>query len=173
MFYLLLLLMLVPDKLTLVDFQKDIGTKWVNVDDVVMGGESQSKFTTDNSGNGVFYGVVSLENNGGFSSVRYRFEETAINQFQKAFIRIKGDGKEYQFRVKSAKDEKVSYKSHFQTSGDWETIEIDLRKMEPTWRGYTPDMPDFPGKTLSEIGFLIANKKAEQFELKIDRIWLE
>lgn len=44
---------------------------WVIVDDVVMGGKSSGHFKID-EGKGMFYGEISLENNGGFSSVRYR-----------------------------------------------------------------------------------------------------
>lgn len=173
MLSLILMLMMSTEKLVLVDFNEGSGTKWVNVDDVVIGGESQSKFTTDASGKGVFYGVVSLENNGGFSSIKHSFDPINISKFKKAFIRIKGDGKRYQFRVKSSLDERVSYKTYFLTTGKWETIEIDLLTMEPTWRGWTPDLPKYPANTIAEVGFLIANKKAERFELKFEKIWLE
>ena len=45
--------------------------------------------------------------------------------------------------------------------------------MYPTFRGRTLDMPDYPGETLAEIAFFIANKKAENFRLEIDQIGLE
>ena len=48
---------------------------WKIIDDVVMGGKSNGKFTIDNDGNGVFSGDVSIENNGGFSSLRYQFNK--------------------------------------------------------------------------------------------------
>mgnify|MGYP001300270260 CR=1 FL=1 len=44
---------------------------WMVVDDIVMGGRSSGLFRLDKDGHGVFTGEVSLENNGGFSSVRY------------------------------------------------------------------------------------------------------
>ena len=40
-----------------------------------MGGRSNDKFKIDSDGNGLFSGDVSLENNGGFSSVHYQFEK--------------------------------------------------------------------------------------------------
>ena len=52
---------------------------WVITDDIVMGGESSGTFSLDTEGNGVFSGKVSLENNGGFSSVRYRFNKLNVN----------------------------------------------------------------------------------------------
>jgi NADH dehydrogenase [ubiquinone] 1 alpha subcomplex assembly factor 1 len=56
------------------DFNKKSDLQdWIIVDDVVMGGRSSSTFKLDKDGLGVFEGNISLENNGGFSSLRYRF----------------------------------------------------------------------------------------------------
>ena len=172
MLLLLMMMNVYSPSQTLVDFSSGIGIEWINVDDDVMGGKSQSKFTNDEEGNGVFYGVVSLENNGGFSSIRHRFSKISITDYSMAVLKVKGDKKRYQFRVKSSLSERHSYKYHFETSGEWETIEIPLKKMEPTWRGMKLNLPDFPVETLAEIGFLISNKKAEPFELKIASIEL-
>ena len=50
-------------------------SNWKVVDDVVMGGRSNGNFELNKNGYGVFSGNVSLENNGGFSSLRYRFDK--------------------------------------------------------------------------------------------------
>lgn len=170
---LIMMILATAPSLLLVNISENIGDDWKTVDDDVMGGRSQSKFTTDEKGHGVFYGVVSLENNGGFSSVRYRFDKVSITSYTKAFLRVKGDGKQYQFRVKSSKSESHSYKYYFDTDKSWQVIEIPLKMMEPTWRGMKPNLPNYPVETISELGFLIGNKKAEKFDLKIDKIWLE
>ena len=55
------------------DFNKKSDLQdWIIVNDVVMGGRSSSTFKLDEDGEGVFEGNISLENNGGFSSLRYR-----------------------------------------------------------------------------------------------------
>ncbi len=54
------------------DSKSDI-SNWRIVDDVVMGGRSNGAFKINDSGNGIFLGDVSLENNGGFSMVQYGF----------------------------------------------------------------------------------------------------
>ena len=92
---------------------------WQVVDDGVMGGKSKGSFTLNDEGNGVFSGHVSLENNGGFSSVRYRFKTLKIKNFNKFKIRLKGDGKAYQFRLKSNAYDNFSYVKEFQTSGKY------------------------------------------------------
>lgn len=146
---------------------------WLVVDDVVMGGRSDGRFFLSEEGHGVFTGEVSLENNGGFSSVRYRFAPKAVSGFTKAVIRLRGDGKRYQFRVKSNSSDQHSYIAYFQTTGDWQTLEIPLSEMYPTFRGRKLNMPDYPGERLSEVAFLIANKRAESFRLEIDCITLQ
>jgi hypothetical protein len=147
-------------------------SNWRIVDDVVMGGRSNGNFKLNDAGHGLFSGEVSLENNGGFSSLRYQFNTKEINDFKKVTIHLKGDGKRYQFRVKSKKYDQHSYITYFTTSGEWETIEIKLDKMYPSWRGMKLDMDNYPGETMEEIAFLISNKKAESFQLEIDKIEL-
>ena len=156
------------------DFDVDSNLKsWSIVDDVVMGGRSDGRFKVTEEGSGLFYGNVSLENNGGFSSVRYYCEDLDIKGAEFAVLRVKGDGKNYQFRTKSNIYQRHSYVMTFETTGDWQTIKIPLKEMEPTFRGYKLNMPDYPAEILDEITFLIANKRNESFRLEIDYIGLE
>lgn len=148
-------------------------TDWNIVDDVVMGGRSNGKFKIDNDGNGVFSGDVSLENNGGFSSVRYQFEKINTTKDSKVIIRLKGDGKEYQFRIKNNRNTYYSYITSFKTSGNWETIVFNLKDLYPSFRGQTMNIPNFTGNSIEEIVFLIGNKKNESFNLILDKIEIE
>jgi hypothetical protein len=85
---------------TIYDFNKNSkASDWTIVNDGVMGGLSYGNFAINQEGNGVFSGTISLENNGGFSSVRYRFAPLATTAKSKVVLRIKGDGKSYQFRI--------------------------------------------------------------------------
>jgi hypothetical protein len=173
MFTLLLGLMLQTSKLPLSDFSNENEqNQWIIVNDGVMGGQSEGKISFEDD-KAVFSGEVSLKNYGGFTSIRKSFSPQKIDAFTHAHIRLKGDGKNYQFRVKAKVEDRHSYKYEFPTSGKWETIVIPLNDMRPTYRGYTPDLPNFESVFLSQIGFLIANKKAEKFELRIGEIWLE
>ena len=96
------------------DFDKNCDIKnWIIVDDVVMGGKSSGTFKLSTEGYGVFEGSVSLENNGGFSSVRYQFEKTLIQESTKIILKLKGDGKQYQFRIKRNTGDYYSYISPF------------------------------------------------------------
>lgn len=160
--------------LTIVDFTTKTNlSNWRVVDDVVMGGRSSGTFKINTDGHGVFEGEVSLENNGGFSSVRLAMEKTPIEGFTKVVIKLKGDGKQYQFRVKSKTQDYYSYIATFSTSGAWEEIAIPLADMYPSYRGRKLDLPNFSDTHLEELRFLIGNKKPEYFKLIIDKIELK
>lgn len=160
--------------MTLFDFNLESNIRnWKIVDDVVMGGRSNGNFKINDTGYGEFSGDVSLKNNGGFSSVRYNFNTVSSSNFKSFQLRIKGDGNSFQFRVKSSNRQRFSYIYTFNTSGDWETISIPFNKMEPAFRGYKLDQPNFDGLQMEEIAFLIGNKKEQSFKLFIDSIILE
>jgi len=143
---------------------------WTVVNDGVMGGLSKGTLSLTETGNAVFSGTVLLENNGGFSSVRHRFAKKDVSPFQKIVLRIKGDGKVYQFRAKTNASDFYSYTYSFKTSSVWETIEIPFSEMVPTFRGRSVNLPNYPGETIEEIAFLIGNGKRESFTLVIDKI---
>ncbi|MBC3757559.1 CIA30 family protein [Hyunsoonleella sp. SJ7] len=145
---------------------------WMIVDDRVMGGKSSGNFELTDEGYGKFRGEISLENNGGFSSVRYFTSPIAIVNHSEIILRIKGDGKRYQFRIKETTSQRHSYVTYFQTSGKWETLRIELKDLIPKFRGRQLDIPNFSSDFVSEIGFLFGNKKVEPFQLLVDKIEL-
>lgn len=169
--FLFILFSIIMNPILLFDFNgKSTIDAWIIVDDVVMGGESSSDFFLDSEGNGTFKGTVSLENNGGFCSVQHFFKLISLNGKTFFSIRLKGDGKKYQFRVKSKRGDYYSYIYEFQTTTDWQTIEIPIAEMVASFRGRTLSMPNYDGTSLEEIAFLIGNKKNEDFQLMIDKI---
>jgi len=148
-------------------------SNWKVVEDRVMGGESNARFFLNDNGHAQFEGNVSLENNGGFASVRYDMNTLKLKDTKKVIIRLKGDGKNYQFRVKNKEQNEYSYISEFSTSGEWQNITIELKEMYPSFRGRKLDRPNFSHDQIEEITFLIGNKRNESFQLLIDKIELE
>lgn len=143
---------------------------WEVLDDVVMGGRSQGEISISRQGYGRFSGTVSLENNGGFSSVRYYPSGLEVDPQNQIKIRLKGDGKRYQFRIKHNQQTSQAYVTYFETTGTWQEISISLNNLYPTFRGRRLDQPNFNHHTIQELGFLIGNKKKQDFELLIDKI---
>jgi NADH dehydrogenase [ubiquinone] 1 alpha subcomplex assembly factor 1 len=155
-------------------FNKDVNLKdWVIVNDNVMGGVSKSKLIINKSGNGVFFGNISTAYNGGFASVRYNCKRKYINEYKSVVLRIKGDKKEYQLRLKSSVEDYHSYIYPFKTSGEWELITIPLNEMYASFRGRRLNMKNFNENYLEQIAILIGNKRNENFNLLIDSVILE
>lgn len=155
------------------DFSSPSETRsWRIVDDVVMGGRSSGEFSISDEGHGVFSGEISLENNGGFSSVRHWPGDIPVNSNSTIRIRLKGDGKIYQFRIKHNRQYEYSYVHEFSTSGEWQDIEIPVEEMYPVYRGRKLNRPNFSYDSMEELIFLIGNGRPETFRLLIDKIEL-
>nr|WP_290698711.1 CIA30 family protein [Halomonas sp. UBA3074] len=148
--------------------------RWYAVDDGVMGGFSQSTFSVTNN-ESHFHGEVSLENGGGFASVRREpngFEPTLADAHGIA-LTVRGDGRTYQLRLKSTSLGNASaYRVKFTPSQDaWETLHFSWDAFEAVRRGTV--LSDAPAVTPSEIhqlGFLIADRTAGPFCLQVRRI---
>jgi NADH dehydrogenase [ubiquinone] 1 alpha subcomplex assembly factor 1 len=155
-------------------FEKGLNLSgWEVEDDIVMGGRSRGRLEINEAGNAVFTGRISLDNDGGFSSIQYTFDPVAVSKYTTLVLGLKGDGKPYQVRVESERRARHAYTAGFQTSGDWETIEIPFASMVAIRHGDRLDLPNYPGQQLSRIQILFGNGAAESFELEIDRLWLK
>jgi len=146
---------------------------WMNVDDVVMGGVSDSAMQLTSDGTAVFAGNLSLENSGGFASVRTVLAQRNYADFDGFRIRAKGDGKRYSFRARN--DERfdgVVYKSDFETvPGEWMEIDLPFAGFVPSFRGRTlNDAPPLDNANIVQIGLLISNKQEGAFRLEIVQI---
>lgn len=166
--------MIVNNETIIFDFDENSNiNSWQITNDDVMGGVSNSIIKLDEDGNGVFTGNVSTENNGGFSMVRLPLNTVLLNGSQKIILEIKGDGKEYQFRLKSNRSDQYWYIHSFQTSTIFETIEISLKDFYPSYRGRKLNLDNFASNTVEEIAFLIGNKKDEAFKVIIKKICIK
>jgi len=157
------------------DFKPDNHLSWQVVNDVVMGGISVSKFEIQDE-YGVFSGKVSLENNGGFASVRALLPESVTGNFQRIVIRVKGDGKTYRFTIRTDQNfDGVAYASSFSTKNNmWTDHEFSIDDFAPTFRGRTlNDVPPLKDQQIRQIGLLISDKQSGSFNLLIDWIKVE
>jgi hypothetical protein len=143
---------------------------WFIVNDGVMGGKSKGNFEINPEGHGRFSGFISLENNGGFSMMVHRMKTVEVSPEKSVVLKLKGDGKSYQLRVKDRSNHYYSYARKFKTSGEWEEVRIPLSELRPTFRGQAVDRPSFDQNTLEEVALLIGNKKEEDFELLLEAI---
>jgi len=136
------------DQKAIFDFthpSNDIKETWGAVDDVVMGGVSQSSIQLIEN-TALFTGNVSTENSGGFVSVRTKNFETPLDLsgYQGIELRVKGDGNRYKFFIRTdPKWDGVAYSHSFDTEPDtWITVRIPFNTLTPVFRAKTMDFAD-------------------------------
>lgn len=113
---------------------------WGAVDDVVMGGVSESNIRFVHS-KAIFSGNVSIANNGGFASVRTRNFNPPLDlsNYQGIELRLEGDGKRYKFITRcEGKWDGLSYCHSFDTIYNFpQTIQIPFKDLIPVFRAKT------------------------------------
>jgi hypothetical protein len=118
----------------------DISKTWGALDDVVMGGVSDSSFQPSD-GKAVFTGNVSTANSGGFASVRTRNFDPAIDlsSYSGIELRVKGDGNRYKFLVRDDDGwDSIGYSHSFDTvAHEWITVRIPFSSLIPVFRAKT------------------------------------
>jgi monofunctional biosynthetic peptidoglycan transglycosylase len=146
---------------------------WVVVNDGVMGGVSQSRATLTDRKTLRFSGTVSLENNGGFASIRHPAGAFGIGPGEGISLSVRGDGKKYQLRVRTSdRFDGIAYKVDFMTvNGEWQELRIPWAEFTATWRGRSiPGASELKGDGIVQVGFLIADKQEGPFELEVAAI---
>jgi len=170
------------------DDQQDLG--WRIINDTVMGGVSESRFTTMPYG-ARFEGTVSLDQGGGFASVRAPESIRDVSEADAFRVRVRGDGQTYAVTAYTATGGRVSYRQTFtvpknepedaqetsqETSQEsrrdgWTRVVIPFADLTPYRRGrHVPSAPAFDPSTLRTFGFLIGEKQAGPFHLDIREI---
>lgn len=152
---------------------QDENSQWQTVNDVVMGGRSDGRFRIMKDGMLEFYGILSLENNGGFASVRSKPRNLKLQKGDTILARVKGDGRQYTLNLYVTQQRVAfSYRVTFQTEkGKWIELRVPLQNFVATSFGrvVTNAGPVNP-KQVNSIGFLLGDKKAGPFKLEVDWI---
>ena len=156
------------------DFQASTNsTKWQVVNDDVMGGVSTSQFQLLTNGGAIFSGVVSLENNGGFASVRSNPVRENLSDTSAFAFRVRGDGRRYKFTVRTeAGFNAPNYQAEFTTKrGEWEEHRLAFKDFIPTLRGRVlTDLPPLIPSKITSVGLIISDKQAGPFRLEMSWI---
>jgi len=165
-----------PTETTIIDFNKSISSSWQIVNDNVMGGVSRSSFKMHEDGYAVFSGVLSLENNGGFASVRALSRQASdLSDFDGLSINALGDGKIYCIRLRTIQNGRgtwYTYEARFKTTaGEWGTYFVPYTAFKPEFRGrMLRGMPELNPDAIIEIGFMIQDKQEGNFRLALKKL---
>ncbi len=150
----------------------EVASTWQTINDGVMGGRSDGRFTISKEGKLEFFGTLSLENNGGFASVRSSEARLGLAQGESLVMRVRGDGREYNVNLYVPRSlGRNSYRQSFQTTQhEWIDVTLPLDKFVATWRGRVfPDETFMPGN-ITGIGIQLSDKNAGPFKLEVDWI---
>ena len=148
---------------------------WQVVNDDVMGGVSTSRFQFLTNG-AVFSGVVSLENNGGFASVRTKAKKIGFEKGDTVVAKVRGDGREYMLNLYLNKPLiACSYRATVQTKKDeWIEVKVPLDKFEATSFGRpVKDADAVKPEEINALGFMLGDKKAGPFKMEVESIKVE
>ena len=160
------------DTRTLTAFDGKDALRWQTVNDGVMGGRSRGDSSLTRDGTLLFAGEISLENNGGFSSIRTRPQDLQLGGYDGLEIRVRGDGRTYKLALRtSGTSSWIAYWADFETTqGEWTTVRIPFSKWVPTTFGRNLAGPRLRPPLVNSVGFMLYDKKAGTFSLEVDSI---
>jgi len=146
--------------------------QWSVVDDGVMGGLSKGKATFTAEGTLLFQGTLSLENNGGFSSIRSTTLDLDLRGFEGLALRVKGDGRTYQVRLSSEaryRGMEVSFMAEFATKKDeWVEVRVPFSTLKGSFRGTMLPEASFNPAKIERLGLLLGDNQEGAFALEVD-----
>lgn len=152
----------------------DAAQKWQAVNDGVMGGVSEGRFKITADKTMEFSGRLSLENNGGFASVRTKLTNFNIRGGDTLVVRVKGDGREYVLNIYTkSRRMAFSYRAPLPTTRDeWTEVSVPLDEFIPTSfgnrvQGMGPVEPD----QINSLGFMLSDKQPGPFKLEVE--WMK
>jgi NADH dehydrogenase [ubiquinone] 1 alpha subcomplex assembly factor 1 len=129
------------------------------INDAVMGGVSRGDLVALEGGGAAFCGTVSLENNGGFASVRSEPEDHRLAGYAGITLTVTGDGKIYKIALKtSAALDGIQYQASCQPPARERVhLKIPFSSFVPTFRGKLLDgVPPLEPARISTVGIMIS-----------------
>jgi NADH dehydrogenase [ubiquinone] 1 alpha subcomplex assembly factor 1 len=161
-------------KSKIADFtEQNVRSQWGVTNDDVMGGVSTSQISIGDNNVLIFSGEVSLENNGGFASLRSPIDDYDFSDYEGFLLKIKGDGKTYNLSFRSTKYfTGYNYTQKFQTEKDkWQIVKLPFKDFKLKYYGREVSNFELPDKSaIKQISILISDKQQGPFRIEIEWI---
>jgi NADH dehydrogenase [ubiquinone] 1 alpha subcomplex assembly factor 1 len=154
----------------------DVAKEWQAVNDGVMGGVSEGKFKITDNKTLEFFGRLSLENNGGFASVRTKAKKLGLERGDILVVKVRGDGREYMLNLYPNRQRMAySYRVPMPTKQDeWIEVRVPLDMFEATSFGRpVKGAGTVDPKEISSLGFMMSDKNTGPFQLEVESIQVE
>ena len=134
-----------------------------------MGGRSDGRFRI-NQQQMQFYGTLSLENNGGFASVRSRGTNLGLKKGDSIVARVRGDGRQYSMNLYVPRGfGRYSFRQSFKTNkGQWSEVTLPIDTFVATYRGRVFSKEKLNPAQVNGLGILLGDKQAGPFMLEIE-----
>ena len=157
---------------TIADFKSESSSlKWNAVNDTVMGGISKGSSYITEASHLYFKGKISLENNGGFSSIRTSGSKHDLSAYSGIELTFKGDGRMYYLTSRTNGGRMLAYWSPVQTKkGEWMTVKVPFSSFYATSFGRKIPTMTLNPKNITSLGFMLYDKKAGEFSLEVSEI---
>ncbi len=160
------------DSPPLLDFSRsEVVQTFRVINDVVMGGVSTSRLGST-LGAMVFEGKVSLENNGGFASlrgpVRFPAESAAL------LLTVRGDEQRYKLILKlDDSTGTAQYQAAFVAPREWQTLRFKPADFTASFRGRAVVAPIVRLVDVQYVGLLISDKQSGAFRIELQDVRAE
>lgn len=148
---------------------------WRAVNDGVMGGRSVGRYRLTDQNTLEFFGYLSLENNGGFASIRLPSGDFNLDKGDSIILKVKGDGRTYNMNLYAQQNlGGFSFRQSFKTTAN-KLIEVKLPvdQFVATWRGRVFPKQKLNPSDVAGLGILLGDKKQGKFSLQIESISVE
>ncbi|NVJ60511.1 MAG: CIA30 family protein [Gammaproteobacteria bacterium] len=153
-------------------------SEWLIVNDSVMGGVSESHLVFDDKIQAlIFSGKLSLDNNGGFVSVRREVPNNFFSLSTYICVGFELNARRtLQIRLRNNSTfDGVAYVSEVSGTGELSYVKLPIEQFRPRFRGW--DLSNDPRVStvinsldIAQFGFLIGDKNTSPFQLKIHSI---
>ena len=155
--------------------QPDVVAEWTTVNDGVMGGISEGRFKITGDQTLDFSGKISLENNGGFASVRTRKAKLNLQSDDILVARVRGDGRQYAWNLYVPTWRiAFAWRAFFNTKkGEWVEIRTPLAAFRATSFGRKLKDRKLDPTKVNGLGIILADKQAGAFKLEVEWIGVE
>ncbi len=149
---------------------------WRPIDDRVMGGRSRSSATWSRDEALVFSGELSLEQGGGFASLRRELGSADLGGSTGLRLVVRGDGRDYRINLRDralamAADEGTQHRALFRADGSWAVRWLPWSAFVASRRGrLAVDAPPLDIRSIASVGLMTAFRDPGPFRLEVRSI---
>lgn len=147
---------------------------WLPADDGLMGGVSCSSFARTADGHAAFRGCVSLENNGGFCSVRSPDLPARLTGGAAIALRVRGDGRTYTLCLHTRTLlPGTSYRCRFTPpAGEWVRVVLPFADFVLMRFGQRAGVSPVDPAAVTGLSLLVADRQEGPFTLEVAEVTL-